>query len=214
MAELDLSEKYTKIADMNTRSSTMQGVVNQAAAAAPGDVFTPRDFLHLGNRAAVDQSLSRVARTGTLRRLCRGLYDKPRVHPTLGLLSPVPDTIAAALARETGSQWQVSAARAANMLGLSQQVPAQLVYLTDGPARRVKVGHQVVVLKHTARKNMAGAGSQAGLVVQALRYLGRRNASADALRQVPNLDTAAIRGLAPDVAGWMRPILAGAGLPA
>jgi len=199
---------------MSTNPSTMQAVVSQVSAAAAGDVFTPRDFLHHGNRAAVDQALSRLARKGTLRRLCRGLYDKPRVHPTLGLLSPAPDTIAAALARETGSQWQVSAARAANMLGLSQQVPAQLVYLTDGPARRVKVGRQVVVLKHTARKNLAGAGSQAGVVVQALRYLGRRHATAAALRQVPNLDTAALRRLAPDVTGWMSPILASAGLPA
>ena len=98
-----------------------------------GWVFTPRDFLDLGTRHPIDLALSRFASDKTIRRLTQGVYDYPRVHKKLGVLAPNPDEVAAVLAAKTGSRMQVSGARAANLLGLTDQVPAQLVYLTDGP---------------------------------------------------------------------------------
>src|SRR5262245_14325576 len=109
-------------------------------AAGPGSVHVPADFLNLGSRAAVDQALTRLTRAGTLRRLARGVYDWPSQHPRLGLLSPSLPRVAAAIARSTGSVLAVPGAQAANQLGLSTQVPAGLLYLTDGPSRRVPVG--------------------------------------------------------------------------
>nr|QEG97822.1 hypothetical protein AgrTiKerr27_00092 [Agrobacterium tumefaciens] len=109
--------------------------MKRARAGGRGSVFTPSDFLDVAARAAVDQALSRLARNGKLRRLTRGLYDFPKVHPQLGALSPRPDDVAKALARETGSQVQIAGARAANALGLSTQVPAHSIYLTDGGRR-------------------------------------------------------------------------------
>ncbi len=138
-----------------------------------GAVFAPKDFLDLGGRAIVDQTLSRLCRRGTIRRLGRGLYDYPRISSRLGPLSHDLDDVARAVARQTDSRLQVSGARAANALGLTTQVPAKSVYLTDGPSRRIEVGNQVVRLRHTSRKNLAGAGKASGLVFQALRYLGR-----------------------------------------
>jgi len=99
-------------------------------------VFTPSDFLDLAERAAVDQALSRLARNGKLRRRARGLYVLPKIHPRLGPLSPDPDHVARALARETGSKVQIAGARAAHLLGLTPQVPGQSDYLTDGPSTR------------------------------------------------------------------------------
>lgn len=81
--------------------------------------------MSIAGRAPVDQALSRLAKGGKLRRLARGLYDFPKVHPQLGPLSPAPDDVAQALARETGSQLQIVGARPANALGLSTQVLAK-----------------------------------------------------------------------------------------
>ncbi len=82
--------------------------MRRARAGGRGGVFTPSDFLDAAGRAAVDQALSRLVKTGKLRSLARGLYDFPKVHPTLGALSPAPDDVAHALARETGSQLQIA----------------------------------------------------------------------------------------------------------
>src|ERR1700730_13343593 len=101
-----------------TVASVPDRVMKRVRSSGRGGVFTPNDFLGLAARPAVDQALSRLAKTGKLRRLARVLYDFPKVHPKLGQLSPEPDDIARALARETGSQLQIAGARAANALGL------------------------------------------------------------------------------------------------
>src|SRR5271155_2818631 len=103
-----------------------------------GSVFVPADFLDLGSREAIDIVLHRLARKGTIRRLARGVYDFPKQHPVLGLLSPSADAVAKALAGRDRTRLQPAGAYAANALGLSEQVPANLVFLTDGPARTVK----------------------------------------------------------------------------
>ena len=147
-------------------------IMRRLRARGRGAVFSATDFLDLANRAAVDQTLTRLARRGTVRRLKRGLYDYPRVDPRLGALSPSPDAVAQAVARQTNSIVQIDGAQAANSLGLSTQVPAQPVYLTNGPSRRVQIGRRVIALKHVSPKKLIAAGTRAGTVVQALRYLG------------------------------------------
>src|SRR5205085_11406462 len=85
-----------------------------------GSVFVPGDFLDLGSREAVDIALHRLARKGTIRRLARGVYDFPKEHPVLGLLSPSADAVARALARRDRTRRQPAEPTAANLLGLSQ----------------------------------------------------------------------------------------------
>ena len=77
-----------------TITSVPDRIMRRARSAGRGGVFTPRDFLDVAGRAAVDQALSRLVKNGKLRRLARGLYDFPKVHPKLGLLSPTPDDVA------------------------------------------------------------------------------------------------------------------------
>ncbi len=112
---------------------------------------------------------------GQIRRLAPGLYDYPRNHPKLGILSPTPEQIAQALADKDSSRLQPSGAYAANLLGLSEQVPAKAIFLTDATDRRITVGRQEIVLRRTTPRNMATAGRTSGLVIQSLRYLGRRH---------------------------------------
>jgi len=140
-----------------------------------GWVFTPNHFLDIGSRTAVAQALVRLVRAGTIRRLAQGLYDYPEKHPTLGNLPPNYERIAQALAGRDNLRIQPSGAYAANLLGLTEQVPAKIIFLTDGANRTVQINKQQLVLKRTTPKNMATAGKVSGLVIQALRYLGQNN---------------------------------------
>jgi hypothetical protein len=140
-----------------------------------GSVFTPNHFLDLATRAAIDKALSRLTADGTIRRLARGVYDYPKTHPKIGLLSPSPDKIAKAIAGRDQTTLQPTGAYAANLLGLSEQVPARIVYLTDGAARRISIGKMTIQLRQTTRRNMATAGRLSGLVIQAFRHLGKEH---------------------------------------
>ena len=140
-----------------------------------GSVFVSSDFLDLGSREAIDIALHRLARKGTIRRLARGVYDFPKQHPVLGLLSPSPDAVATALAGRDQTRLQPTGAYAANALGLSEQVPAKAVFLTDGPSRTVKIGPTTIQLRRTTARNMAAAGRLSGLLIQALRELGQQH---------------------------------------
>lgn len=136
--------------------------------------MTPGDFLDLGSREAIDLALHRMVKKGTLRRLARGLYDYPRRDPDLGLLSPTTDAIVKALKGRDNIQLQPTGSYAANLLGLSEQIPMKIVFLTDGPCRKLQLGKQVIVLKHTTTRIMATAGRASGLVIQALKHIGQQ----------------------------------------
>jgi hypothetical protein len=150
-------------------------IFNRISDKKRGWVFTPSYFLDIGNRDAIDQALGRLVRSAAIRRLARGLYDYPEKHPVLGDLPPNYERIAKALAGRDNLKIQPSGAYAANLLGLTEQVPAKIVFLTDGANRIVQVKNQQIVLKRTTPKNMATAGKISGMVIQALRYLGRNH---------------------------------------
>ena len=175
-----------------------------------GSIFSAKDFLDLGSRAAIDQALSRLSRTGKIRRLRRGLYDYPKIHSKLGPLSPTPDRIAHAVAAKTKSRLQPSGARAANTLGLTTQVPAKSVFLTDGPSRQVHIGHQTVYLKHVTPKYFLGDGVGA-LAIQALRYLGKDGINDNVVRKLRDTmsrrDKVKLKQSIRYVVDWMAPVL-------
>ena len=191
-------------------TSVSDRIMRRARATGRGGGVTPYDVHDVGGRAGVDTALSRMAKAGKLRRLARGLYDFPKVHPKLGALSPTPDDVARALARETGSQAQIAGAHAANALGLSMQVPAKSLYLTDGPSRRIVLGKRVVDLRHASPKHLIAPGSPAGTVVQALRHVGPMRAADVAQIATRRLSTSDKRVLASSAVrapAWMRPTL-------
>jgi hypothetical protein len=139
-----------------------------------GKVFIPKDFLDLGGRDAADKSLSRLVKSGEIQRLGRGLYHYPDVNKRLGIpLAPDLDEIVEALARQTGSRVVPSGAVAANRLGLSTQVPAKPVYLTDGRTRQIRIGNTMIQLRHAAPKELPVGSRTSAMVFQALRYLGQ-----------------------------------------
>jgi hypothetical protein len=176
-----------------------------------GSVFVPADFLDVGSRAAVDQALHRLVQKRTIRRIGRGIYDYPAMHPVLGALTPPADEIARALAGRDRARLQPAGAYAANLLGLSEQVPGKWVFLTDGASKTVHVGNTTIQLRHTTPRNMATANRLSGLVIQALRHLGKKHAQPERIahlkKSLPEHERQTLIGdlnLAP---AWMRPIL-------
>lgn len=147
-------------------------VLQRIDANGSGWVFTPSDFADLGSRAAVASALKRHKAAGSIRLLGRGLYDVPRVHDALGKLWPAIEAVSQALERKDGLRLQPSGVYAANLLGLSEQVPAKVVFLTDGATRTLSVGPTQISLKRTTPRNMAAAGRLSGLLIQAFRSLG------------------------------------------
>ncbi|MEN8255190.1 MAG: DUF6088 family protein [Verrucomicrobiota bacterium] len=140
-----------------------------------GWVFTPSHFEDMCSRTTVSTNLQRLREADKIRRLARGLYDYPKTHPKLGVLAPSVDALAKALTGREAIRLQPSGAYAANLLGLSTQVPMKVVYLTDGASRTVQVGQRQIILKRTTPRNMATAGRISGLVIQALRHLGKEH---------------------------------------
>jgi hypothetical protein len=155
--------------------------------------------------------MQRLVARGALRRLSRGLYDKPRHDAILGTLWPSVDAVVKALAGKHKLRVQPSGAYAANLLGLSEQVPAKVVLLTDGVSRIVRAGPMRIVLRRTSPRNMAAANRLSGLVIQAFKSLGREHITSARLehlrKTVPAPERAKLvrdLNLAP---AWMRPML-------
>ena len=159
-------------------------VINRIHGHGRGWVFTPAHFSDLGSRDAVASALRRYRKSGPIRQLARGLYDYPRTDPEFGLLTPSSDSVAKALAGRDALRLQPSGAYAANLLGLSTQIPMKIVYLTDGRSRTVQLGKKEIILKRTTPLNMATAGRISALVIQALRHLGRKHVDEDVIERL------------------------------
>lgn len=175
-------------------------VLHRIQSHGRGWVFTPRDFDDLAGSSTLTTILKRHTDAGTIRNLARGLYDYPKTNPLLGLLHPTVDDIANALAGRDGIRLQASGAYAANLLGLSTQVPMRVVYLTDGRSQTVQVGKLQILLRNTTPKNMAAAGKISGLIIQALKHLGKNHVDDTIVDQLDRrLDDAARKQLLKDI---------------
>lgn len=190
-------------------------ILDRIRAHRRGWVFTPAHLMDLGTRNAVGSALKRFKADGTIRQLARGLYDYPIHDPVLGMVAPSADAIARALVVRDAIRLQPSGAYAANVLGLSEQVPSRIVFLTDGPARKVKIGKREILLQHTTPRNMATAGRLSGTLIQALRHLGQDRMNETVLsaisRQIKDVDRPVIlkdlRHAPAWIADFIRPLV-------
>jgi hypothetical protein len=151
-------------------------VINQAGKAPEGVPVAAKELLHLGTRADVDQTLSRLVRRGSLIRVDRGLYVRP-VMGRFGVRPPEPAKVVQAIAEQCGENAVPHGAAAANKLGLTTQVPVREAYRTSGTTRQWKSGNHVVELRHAPAWQLARPGRTAGALVRALVWLGPEQAS-------------------------------------
>ncbi|MEY2926263.1 MAG: hypothetical protein RL367_740 [Pseudomonadota bacterium] len=159
-----------------------QNILSFAAGKAEGSTISAKELFHFGSRAAIDQSLSRLARDGKFLRAGRGLYVLP-VATHFGQRPPCVASVLEALAKAKGETIASHGATAANALGLTPQVPIRLVYLTSGRSRKLNLGALAIDLRHAPAWQLTMAASPAGEVIRALAWLGKDNAG-DALRSL------------------------------
>ena len=186
-------------------------IARRVQRSARGSVFTPASFTGSGSRAAIDKALQRLVADGSLRRLSRGLYDKPVKDAQLGDLWPPVEAVVKAIAGKHKLRTLPAGVYAANLLGLSEQVPAKVVLLTDGTGRTVQAGPMTITFKGTTPRNMAAAHRLSGLVIQAFKSLGAGHITPQRIAHLRKTLPAAERAklladlnLAP---AWMRPLL-------
>lgn len=141
-------------------------------SAEPAKVWTPGDFADAGSREAVDKALQRLAKSGELRRIERGLYDKPRLNKLTGNPS-APDyrAVIEAVARRDKARFVVDGMTAANTLGLTNAVPAKIEVLVDARLKPIELGNQRIVFKHAAPSRLYWAGRPGMYLVQALHWV-------------------------------------------
>lgn len=150
-------------------------ILRAASGLAEGEVILPKEFLHLGTRAAIDQALSRLAREGKLLRIMRGAY----VAPLTGRFGPRPpavEKVVRSFAAKNGEVIAESGAAAANALGLTTQVPVREVFVTTGPTRRFRLGNRTIELRRAPSWQLALGKSAAGSAARALDWLGPAHA--------------------------------------
>jgi len=160
-------------------------VVSRIYGSQRGWSFSKNDFMDLGGDDLIRKALSSLESKGTIRRVLRGLYDYPRISTLLNEpMGPDLDQVARALARKHGWRIQPSENTSLNLLGLSTQVPAQAVYLSDGPSKTYEIGPRQLIFKKRALKESVFKHRESELVVQALKALGRERIDSEVRRKL------------------------------
>lgn len=144
-------------------------------SAGRGWCFTSRDFQDLQSETGVRTALIRLEKEQLIRRLTQGVYEYPIQHKTLGIIPPDINRVVQAIANRNGHKIQPSDAHAANLIGISQQVPGKVVFITDGPSRKIKVANTEIIFRNVKPKVLAAAGTKEGLVIQALKFMKKEN---------------------------------------
>lgn len=172
----------------------MQTIVNKILSMVHGRgrgwAFSSNDFVSNFSRTQVDNTLSYLTKCGKIRRVCHGIYDYPQYSNLLEqYLSPDFDQVAQAMARKFNWRIQPSGDAALNLLGLSTQIPGRIIYLSDGPTRQYLIGNYALEFKKSVLKDAGFKHKESGLIVQALKALGKKQATEIPIEDIrKNLD--------------------------
>lgn len=154
-----------------------ENILSVACTSPEGRLLSPKEFLHLGSRVAVDKTLSRLAQEGQLIRVSRGAYVAP-YQGRFGARPPSTESVMQAI-EATGAETVVAnGAAEANALGLTNQVPTREVFFTSGSSRKLQLGNRCVELKHVNRWQLLLGKRPAGMAIRALYWLGPEAAPA------------------------------------
>ena len=153
-------------------------ILQHIEAFPKGELFLPSDFSELGSSEAVRLSLFRLEKEGVITRVAQGIYVRPRESSLIGKLTPTAEEVAEAIAKRDKIRTTPSGSYALNALGLSTQVPMNIVLLTDGSPREIKVGKRKIKFKKTTPKNLMAKGKISRLVIQALKEIGNGKVTA------------------------------------
>lgn len=166
--------------------ATETKISHQINAKPKGTLFFPEDFKSCGGDESIRVALHRMVKRGEIERMAHGIYTLPKQSKLIGKVYPSVDEVAQAIAKRDRARIIPTGAYALHALGLSSQVPTKVVYLTDGAPRIVKVGRQTILFKRTTPKNLSVKGKISGLVIQALKSIGKENISKTEIKKIIN----------------------------
>ena len=168
-------------------TSTDDLIVNKIRDYKSQRLFFVDDFIDVANYKAISKALERLATNEVLIRVANGIYARYKEDPVLGVILPTTEQVAEAIAKRDKARIIPTGAYALNALGLSTQVPLNVVYLTDGTARKIKVGNRTIQFKKTTPRNLAAKGKISSLVIQALKAIGNGNTTEEQRRKILEL---------------------------
>ena len=164
--------------------SVQTRIENEIKSMKRGSILFPSNFNDIGNVEVVKKSLLRLENKKFLVRLAHGIYLYPKQDKLLGVLYPTIEEIAVAIAERDKARIIPTGTTALNKLGLSTQIPMNIVFLTDGAPRSIVVGKRTIKLKRTSPKNLAVKGEITSLIIQALKEIGKDNVTAEQLERI------------------------------
>jgi len=153
----------------------------------PGEIIIPDDFRELNSESGVRTALMRLVKAGKLDRLAQGIYYSPKTDPVVGKVYPSMDAIAGKVAERDKVALSPTGVTALNKLGLSTQVPLKYVYLTNGTPRILRIGKSTIRFKNASPRHLSYKGKISGLIILALRELGRKHVNENLLSQMAEL---------------------------
>jgi hypothetical protein len=162
-------------------------IVAQIAALPKGELLLPADFQELGSSEAVRLSLFRLEKKDFIVRVAQGIYVRPKESSLIGKLTPSAEEVAEAIAKRDRIRTVPTGSYALNALGLSTQVPMNIVLLTDGSPREIKVGKRTIKFKKITPKNLLAKGRISRLVIQALKEIGNGKITAEEEQKILGL---------------------------
>ena len=167
--------------------STEKQILNRIKKAGRGLLFFTESFITFGNADTVRKALERLVKNGELDRVAAGIYVRPELDSVIGKVTPGIEAIAKAITKRDKARIVPTGIYALNRLGLSTQVPLNIIYLTDGAARKIKIGNYSIIFKKTTPKNVAAVGEISRLAIQALRTIGKENLTQDEIKKIQEL---------------------------
>jgi hypothetical protein len=164
--------------------STINKVEKTIKSKPRGHLLFVDDFNTKGTMESIRKALQILKEKGVITSVAHGIYVRPVIDDYIGEVMPTAEEVAKAIARRDRIKLVPTGVYALNALGLSTQIPINLVFLTDGAARTIKVGNRTIKLKKTTPKNLKAKGKISSLVIQALREIGKDNLTKDELNKI------------------------------
>ncbi len=162
-------------------------ILRKIKKAKRGSLFFVENFITIATAKTVNKALERLVKSGELERLTKGIYYCPATSDLIGKLTPSLEAVAVAIAKRDKARIVPTGAYALNRLGLSTQVPMNVVFLTDGSARKIKIGKRSILFKKASPKNVASVGEISGLVIQALKEIGKEKVLDSEIKHIQEL---------------------------
>ena len=172
---------------INMTVSIEELILRKIRKAKRGSLFFPEHFSDFGSAKTVGKALVRLMESGQLHRVATGIYVRPEKDRVLGIVLPGIEEIAEAIRKRDKARIVPTGSYALYKLGLTTQVPMNVVYYTDSTARKIKVGKQTITFKRASARNLSAIGDTSKLVIQALKTIGKDKVTEEELGKIREL---------------------------